>query len=355
MTRRLFLASTFLLAAPSASLAKAPPASTAVPSAYKLTDLCPVSDAERVAISESGAILLSTATPTTKVAPTRLWVRGKTIPLPANFVGLSFGPVGAVYGYTRNDTGVTRAAVWKAGNVRELLPVEDADNTRAIVASRNETVVLVLSSGECGMITAGARDSSEIGRASVGDVSGEPFHAVAINNSGTVIAGNQGDRAYYYDSGEWQEVLISTDTDSTVLTGMDSAARLMCGYTSTGSPARRQAWIRDLKNNDDVADEQIIILQVLPGASRTAYPNATALALGERGVVGFVSAEATPETGARGVLWRNAKVFDLTARLAPGITGWTIKEARAIGATGSIIALAEQNGQRRIVLLSATR
>lgn len=357
MTRRLFLAYSLSLAASSVSLAK-PPARTApvARGTYKLIDLCAASEGERVAINEVGSILLTTETPTTKVAPTRLWVKGKTIPLPASFVGLAFGPFGAVYGYTRTDTGVTRAAIWKAGNVRELLAMEDADNTRAITASRNSIVVLVLSSGECGMLTGGSREISEVGRASVGDATGEPFRPVMISSNGKVIGGNQGERAYYYDSGEWQEIFISSDAEGTVFTGMDSTARLMCGYIYSGRTALRKAWIRDQKS-DDIDPEQIVILQVLPGTDKTTYPSATALAIGERGVgvVGFVSEEATPETGGRGVLWQGGKIFDLTRRLAPTFTGWKVLEARAISTTGSIVALAEQNEQRRIVLLTPTR
>jgi len=358
MTRHDLLSIAVSLTLPMPVFAKPPtkvaprPSASAQPLPFTIIDLCSAEEAERVAISEAGTVLLTTESATAAI-PTQLWSKGKLTALPKNFVGLDFGAPGTVLGYVRTDLGTTRAASWKAGAVQELLPAEDGENTKAVTMSRSGTIVLILSSGDCGILTPGAKESSEVGRSTIGDVVNDPFRPIAISATAEIIVGNQGDRAYRYDAGAWDEIVAFTDVERTVVTAMDKAGHLACGYVASGDPAKRRAWVRNLQgdeNTDDVSP--LTELPPLSGKDRTTYPNLTALALSDDGVVGFVAAEGTAEKGARAVLWRNGVSYDLTSRLAPKSVGWIVTEARAIGSGTTIVAIAEQEGKRRAVLLT---
>ena len=361
MTRRLLLSSVVSLALPGLAAAKPPAklkAAPAIPTPlrYALTDLGAADGIERVALSETGTVLITTEASSAAI-PSHVLAHGKSIPLPENFVALSFGSgTGSLLGYTRTGDGKTHAAVYNAGGTRDLLAVTESENTRALLQSRTGIVVLSVATGDCALLRPGAKESEEIGRASIGDATNEAFRPVAVSADGAILIGNQGQRIFRYDAGDWADIVVNPgeEVDRTVAVATDARLRFVCGTVINSSAPFRQAFVCATTPGESPEETHWSPLPLLAGTLKSTYPNAAARAISPGGetVVGQVSTTETPEAGARAVLWQKGRAVDLTTRLLANAADYTVTEAHAINGAKQILAFAQGKAGRRLVLLS---
>lgn len=303
----------------------------------------------------------------------------QVVPIPtfggANSYGHGINDSGQVVGYAQNELGQNRAFIFNAGTINDLGTLGGAEGQAFAINNTGQVAGFSRTTG--GLEHAFRYADGTM--TDLGTLGGSSSYAFAINASGQVTGGStklsdSGYRAFRYTAPTMQDLgTLGGNFGSSEGAGIDDDGSVV-GYTSLTSFASQAfvhrngimqllgtlggnySYAQAIKNGVIVggafeagdsafraarwADGTVTSLGVLPG-----LPSSIAYGLNAAGqIVGKSDAGTSPSE--RAFLHLGGTMLDLND-LIPAGSGWTLRQARGINASGQIVGFGTFDGQTR--------